>query len=207
MKDMRTIIILILAAAFNAAGAQTVDEMLDKAEQACMQIRSAVDERSTQGVMQGMEMLEVIAFRNLTLKPVNTDGSAPIRGHLQYTMQYLDSLLLHDLDMGLIQIDGPIVMRGNRAPLRCTHRAVAPGASVTYAMEAQGQQALLVVPENGGRVNLYVDEKASGRRLADESPEGKESCRLSWTVEKPSALNVTVENKSAKAVSFIVVSN
>lgn len=205
---MKTIItILIMAAAWQAAYSQTGGGQLDNAEKACLHIRAAVAERSTPKVMQGMEMLEVIPFRNLTLKPVDTADAAPIRGHLQFTVAYLDSLLLHDLDMGLIQIDKPELMRGTKGTLRCTHRAVAPGGSVTYSMSATGWQDFLVVPEDGGFVNLYVDDKANNRRLADESPEGKDCCRLSWMLDKPGELHVTVKNTTQHTVSFIIVSN
>ena len=74
-------------------------------------------------------------------------------------------------------------------------------------MQAAGMQRLLVVAESGGLVNLYVNDEANGRRLDDATKAGKAACRLDWTLEKAGTLRLTVENKSNRAVSFIVVSN
>lgn len=81
------------------------------------------------------------------------------------------------------------------------------GGSVTYSMMAQGEQQLMVVPECGGKVNLYVDDKGSGRKLADKADGGKDCCTLNWTIERAGELVITVENKSDKDLSFIIVSN
>ena len=85
--------------------------------------------------------------------------------------------------------------------------AVAAGGSVTYSMMAQGEQQLMVVPECGGKVNLYVDDKGSGRKLADKADGGKDCCTLNWMIERAGELVITVENKSDKDLSFIIVSN
>ena len=35
----------------------------------------------------------------------------------------------------------------------------------------------------------------------------KELCRLDWTVEKPSTIDITIENKAQTDTSFIIISN
>lgn len=161
---MRKILLLVLAVCASAIHAQNTTELMMKAEKACMMIRDAVTARSADNVMAGMEMISEIPFSELTLSSVDTKSAVPMRGHLQYNVEYLDELLLKNLDMGLIEVEDAYKMRATSAPLRCTHRAVAAGGSVTYSMMAQGEQQLMVVPECGGKVNLYVDDKGSGRK-------------------------------------------
>lgn len=204
---MRKILLLVLAVCASAIHAQNTTELMMKAEKACMMIRDAVTARSADNVMAGMEMISEIPFSELTLSSVDTKNAVPMRGHLQYNVEYLDELLLKNLDMGLIEVEDAYKMRATSAPLRCTHRAVAAGGSVTYSMMAQGEQQLMVVPECGGKVNLYVDDKGSGRKLADKADGGKDCCMLNWTIERAGELVITVENKSDKDLSFIIVSN
>ena len=198
---------LVFAVCASAIHAQTTTELLQKAEKACMMIRNAVTARSAGDVMAGMEMISEIPFSELVLSSVETKNAVPMSGHLQYNVEYLDELLLKNLDMGLIKVEDAYKMRTIGAPLKCTHRAVAAGGSVTYSMMAQGEQSLLVVPECGGKINLYVDDKGSGRKLADKADGGKDCCSLNWTIERAGELLITVENKSNKDLSFIIVSN
>lgn len=204
---MRTIIIFLAVMLAQTAAYGQADDLLDRAAQACLSIRQAVAERSADNVMLGMEKLEELPFSNLTLTDVDTGGEASLRGHLQYDMQYLDSLLLCDMDMSLIQVDGPFVLRNQKAKILCTHRAVKAQSAVTYSIRAQGRQSLVVVSENGRTLNLHVNDKANGRKLSDASPGGKELCRLDWTVEKPSTIDITIENKAQTDTSFIIISN
>lgn len=204
---MRTTLLFLLLLVPALSPAQSPDDLFDRAEDACLAVRTAVAEHSSDKVMQAMERISEIPFRQLTLTPVDTEGAAPLRGHLQFNAAYLDSLLLHDLDMGLIQVEGAFKMRGGSDALRCAHHAVESGHSLTFAMQAAGMQRLLVVAESGGLVNLYVDDKANGRKLRDATDEGKEACRLDWRLAKAGTLCFTVENKSDHAVSFIVISN
>ena len=204
---MRNILLSILFVVPALSPAQATDDLFDRAESACLFVREAVAERSADKVMQAMERISEIPFRQLTLTPVDAEGAAPLRGHLQFNAAYLDSLLLHDLDMGLIQVEGAFAMRGGSDALRCAHHAVESGHSLTFTMQAAGMQRLLVVAESGGLVNLYVDDETNGRRLDDATKAGKAACRLDWTLEKAGTLRLTVENKSNRAVSFIVVSN
>lgn len=204
---MRTTLLFLLLLVPALSPAQSPDDLFDRAEDACLFVREAVAERSADKVMQAMERISEIPFRQLTLTPVDAEGAAPLRGHLQFNAAYLDSLLLHDLDMGLIQVEGAFAMRGGSDALRCAHHAVEAGRSLTFTMQAAGMQRLLVVAESGGLVNLYVDDEANGRKLRDATDEGKEACRLDWRLAKAGTLCFTVENKSDHAVSFIVVSN
>lgn len=204
---MRTTLLFLLLLVPALSPAQSPDDLFDRAEDACLAVRTAVAEHSSDKVMLAMERISEIPFRQLTLTPVDTEGAAPLRGHLQFNAAYLDSLLLHDLDMGLIQMEGAFKMRGGSDALRCAHHAVESGHSLTFAMQAAGMQRLLVVAESGGLVNLYVDDKANGRKLRDATDEGKEACRLDWRLAKAGTLCFTVENKSDHAVSFIVISN
>ena len=158
---MRTIIIFLAIALAQTAAYGQADDLLDRAAQACLSIRQAVEERSADNVMLGMEKLEELPFSNLTLTDVDTGGEASLRGHLQYDMQYLDSLLICDLDMSLIQVDGPFVLRNPKAKILCTHRAVKAQSAVTYSMSAQGRQSLVVVltqPETAQSVARVIDE-------------------------------------------------
>mgnify|MGYP005939604985 FL=1 len=198
---------LVFAVCASAIHAQTTTELLQKAEKACMMIRNAVTARSADDVMAGMEMISEIPFSELALNSVDTKSAVPMRGHLQYNVEYLDELLLKNLDMGLIKVEDAYKMRATGTLLKCTHRAVAAGGSVTYSMMAQGEQSLLVVPECGGKINLYVNDKGSGRKLTDKADGGKDCCSLNWTIERAGELLITVENKSNKDLSFIIVSN
>ena len=118
---------LVLAVCASAIHAQNTTELMMKAEKACMMIRDAVTARSADNVMAGMEMISEIPFSELTLSSVDTKSAVPMRGHLQYNVEYLDELLLKNLDMGLIEVEDAYKMRATGAPLRCTHRAVAAG--------------------------------------------------------------------------------
>lgn len=198
---------LVFAVCASAIHAQTTTELLQKAEKACMMIRNAVTARSADDVMAGMEMISEIPFSELALNSVDTKSAVPMRGHLQYNVEYLDELLLKNLDMGLIKVEDAYKMRATGTLLKCTHRAVTAGGSVTYSMMAQGEQSLLVVPECGGKINLYVNDKGSGRKLTDKADGGKDCCSLNWTIERAGELLITVENKSNKDLSFIIVSN
>lgn len=204
---MRKILLFLLAVFTPAIHAQTTAELMTKAEKACMMIRDAVSSRSADNVMAGMEMISEIPFSELELNSVDTKNAVPMRGHLQYNVPYLDDLLLNNLDMGLIDVEDAYKMRATGTTLKCTHRAVAAGGSVTYSMTAQGEQRLLVVPECGGRINIYVDDKGSGRKLSDKADGGKDCCSLNWTIERAGELLITVENKSQRDLSFIIVSN
>lgn len=204
---MRITIILLAIMQAVAVGAQTAADRVGEAAGVCLSLRKAVAERSADRVMQGIERIGEIAFSSLDLRPVDTADEVSLRGHLQYNVEYLDSLLLYNLDMGLVSIEDAAFMRAQPGALLCSHHAVAAGGSVTYSMSSAGMQSLLVVTEPGGMVNLYVDDTANGRKLSDAAQAGKETCRIDWNVEKKSVLNITVENKSPRDVSFIIISN
>lgn len=204
---MRTIIFLLALVQAVAVYAQASGDRVGKAADVCLSLRKAVAERSADKVMQGIERIGEIPFSSLDLRPVDVDDEVSLRGHLQYSVEYLDSLLLYNLDMGLVPIEEASFMRAPSGALLCSHHAVAAGGSVTYSMSSAGVQSLLVVTEPGGMVNLYVYDTANDRKLSDAAQAGKETCRLDWNVGNKSVLNITVENKLPRDVSFIIISN
>lgn len=204
---MRKILLFLFIVCASSIYAQTAAELIQKTEQACLKVRDAVAARSADDVMAGMEMLSEIPLSNLCLTSVDTKNTVPLEGHLLYKVDYLDSLLIKNLDMGLIKIEDASFMRKTSSLIKSAHRAVAAGKSITYSFFSQGEQHLLVVPECGGKINLYVDDKNNGRQLADKADNGKDCCRLDWTVERAGELLITIENKSNKDLSFIIVSN
>lgn len=204
---MKKILLLLFIVCASPMYAQTAAELIQKTEKACLKVRDAVAARSADNVMAGMEMLSEIKLSKLELNPVDINNAVPLEGHLIYKIDFLDSLLLKNLDMGLVKIENPSFMRDPLPILKGAHRAVAAGKSVTYSFFSQGEQHLLVVPECGGKVNLYVDDKNNGRKLADKADNGKDCCKLDWTVERAGELLITIENRSNKDLSFIIVSN
>lgn len=204
---MKKILLLLFIVCASPIYAQTAAELIQKTEKACLKVRDAVAARSADNVMAGMEMLSEIKLSRLELNPVDTNNAVPLDGHLIYKIDFLNSLLLKNLDMGLVKIENPSFMRDPLPILKGAHRAVAAGKSVTYSFFSQGEQHLLVVPECGGKINLYVDDKNNGRQLADKADNGKDCCKLDWTVERAGELLITIENKSNKDLSFIIVSN
>ena len=187
--------------------AQSMSSKMQETEKACMHIKTAMAEKSAEKMMVAMEMLSEIPLKDLNLIPLNTEHQVSLKGHLQFNTTFLDSLLLHNLDFSLVQIEESFKMRGGEGALRCTHYAVAPQSSVCYQMKAQGEQELLVIPEDKGLINLYVKDTANDILLEDVAAEGKQVCKLKWNIDKVSSLEIRIENKSDIPVSFIVVSN
>lgn len=204
---MRNVFIIWLVFVAGNVMGQTMSPMMTQTEQACLCIRNAVMEKSADKLMTGMEMIGEIPFKTLTLAPVNTKHQVPLKGHLLFNTAFLDSLLLHNFDFSLIQVEGAFKMRGGEGSLRCAHQAVAAQNSVSYSVMAQGVQELMVIAEDKGFINLYVNDVANGKLLEDKAEGGKQVCRLKWNVEKVSNLEIKIENISEVPISFIVLSN
>lgn len=140
-------------------------------------------------------------------KSVDASNEIPIKGHLLFTPDYVDSLLLYDMNLAAINVDAPTMLRAAPYDCKLTHRALAPYSKGVYSTKGSGERELLVVVENGGTVNLSVNDETNHIQVEDITPQGKESAWVCWKMERFGTYIITIENTSDQAVSFVIVAN
>lgn len=113
--------------------------------------------------------INTIIYQNDTVRITDfdrfsvTDGSNEVglNKHLLYRPEFIDSLIVYDISFANNYIEKPLLLRASY-DCKLVHRALAPHSKGTYSSKGSGKRELLVVAENGGIVNLYVnDEKTA----------------------------------------------
>ena len=137
-----------------------------------------------------------------------TDGSNEVglNKHLLYRPEFIDSLIVYDISFANNYIEKPLLLRASY-DCKLVHRALAPHSKGTYSSKGSGKRELLVVAENGGTVNLYVNDEKNGIHVSDTSPQGKAAAWVCWEMDSFGIYTITVENTSDKEISFVITSN
>ena len=126
--------------------------------------------------------------------------------HLLYRPEFIDSLIVYDISFANNYIEKPLLLRASY-DCKLVHRALAPHSKGTYSSKGSGKRELLVVAENGGTVNLYVNDEKNGIHVSDTSPQGKAAAWVCWEMDSFGIYTITVENTSDKEISFVITSN
>ena len=135
-----------------------------------------------------------------------TNNEVGLNKHLLYRPEFIDSLIVYDISFANNYIEKPLLLRASY-DCKLVHRALAPHSKGTYSSKGSGKRELLVVAENGGTVNLYVNDEKNGIHVSDTSPQGKAAAWVCWEMDSFGIYTITVENTSDKEISFVITSN
>lgn len=174
----------------------------------CLKLREGIEKRNVNTLnecISAFNELELAEFDRF--KSVDNSGEVPIEGHLLFRPDYVDSLLIYDMNLAAIRIDAPTLLRAAPFDCKLTHRALAPHSKGVYSTKGSGERELLVVAENGGRINLFVSDETNHIQIEDTAPNGKEAAWVSWKMNRFGTYTITIKNTSDKAISFVIVAN
>ena len=164
---------------------------------------------------------EKFVYKNETIvyKPmgdfstVDTTDEISRNGHLGFIPPAVDDWITKNCTV--LELDEMDLLRDFSLDCEYVVRALKPHGKAIYSTRGAGNVELFAIPENGGKLNLYVHtiEKNFRKEIVNEgdyedaSPEGREYAQLIWRMSRNGEIKITVENTSDKAVSFILVKN
>ena len=184
----------------------------------CLKVREGVELKNVQTLKECIAEwtgdINTIIYQNDTVRITDfdrfsvTDGSNEVglNKHLLYRPEFIDSLIVYDIGFANNYIEKPLLLRASY-DCKLVHRALAPHSKGTYSSKGSGKRELLVVAENGGIVNLYVNDEKNGIHVSDTSPQGKAAAWVCWEMDSFGIYTITVENTSDKEISFVITSN
>lgn len=174
---------------------------------ASLKLRESVARKDAEGVNAAVSAYAGLRLTSFDrFKVVDGSQEVPLEGHLVFTPEFADSLLINDLDLAATTIDEAHQLR-DFYDCKLVNRAIAPGGKVVYETRGAGRQELLVIAEEGGMLNLYVDGGPDGVKVQDASATGKPVAWVVWKMARLGAYTITIENKSPRAVSFVLAGN
>ena len=138
---------------------------------------------------------------------IDKSGETSIYGHNQFMPEYVDSLIVNKCMP--MEIVAPPLLR-SRNVFECAYlvQTIKPHGKVSYLVfDCADDIELFVVSENGGMLNLYVKDEENSHTYSDTSPDGKPCVQLKWNMYYSGDIEVTIENLSENAISFIMVMN
>lgn len=136
----------------------------------CLKVREGVELKNVQTLKECIAEwtgdINTIIYQNDTVRITDfdrfsvTDGSNEVglNKHLLYRPEFIDSLIVYDISFANNYIEKPLLLRASY-DCKLVHRALAPHSKGTYSSKGSGKRELLVVAENGGIVNLYVNDE------------------------------------------------
>ena len=129
-------------------------------------------------------------------------------GHLLFMPAYIDTLIINDFE-SINTFSVVSLCRGENYDCMYAIRALAAHDKASYIVyDCAKITELFVIPEFGGMINLYVEDKENSHSYSDTAPDGKMYAQLKWDIPILSGkITVTVENVSNKEISFILVRN
>lgn len=186
----------------------------------CLTVREGVEKKDVKLLENSIKDWngkdDQVGFNGIQLSLVEFDrfvvldstGESNLKGHLLFYPKCVDSLIVYDASLENYSIEKPEILRGGGGyDCKIIHRALLPGGKAVYSSKGSGQREILVVTENGGAINLYVEDLKNGVKVSDVSVEGKPAAWVCWKMERFGVYTMTIENKSAKTISFVIASN
>ena len=206
---MKIVSILFLSLFFTCGiRAQELSEGLKKIKDICLLVRQGVTQKDKYTIMESIDELHSLRWTEfIRFKTIEPSEESSLKGHLQFTPAFLDSLLLYQFDFNLVPSDLHAMRRPGSMDFHYIHKALAPRATGIYQIKGGGEMELLVVAEQKGLIQVSIEDNVNNLRLHDGSDTGKEACELVWKMEKPAEFQIKIENKTDMPISFIIVSN
>ncbi len=181
---------------------------------ACVAIRSAVESGSEQNLQLANNI-----FKRYDTSPFSSlravdDEIMSLNGHFIFNTDFIDSLIAGKNVYSKAQMfANELVSRGKAAngSILIKNCIVRKESSTKYRFASRGYQEIAIVTEPGGLVTLRVYDKTNGRIYADTENvrKGMSTRFISFDLEnnKRVTLEIEIENRTGKDISFIVLSN
>lgn len=193
---------------------QSMSLDMKNAFDACVAIRSAIESGSRQNLIFANNI-----FKRYDTSPFSSlrsidDDILSLDGHFIYNTDFIDSLLAGKNVYPKAQMfANELVRRGNLADgsIFIKNCIVRKGTSTKYRFASMGHQEIAIVTEPGGLVTLRVYDKTNGRVFTDTKNfrQGMSTRFISFDSDnkKRVILEIEIENRTGKDISFIVLSN
>ncbi|MCR4560748.1 MAG: hypothetical protein K5685_11775 [Bacteroidales bacterium] len=247
MKNLRYILFVFCFCPL-AASAQTEEKLCEEMtmfKEYCFRVRNAVEKHDADELIDcivkwqpsefdenGKEtQREMFIYKNVLiektpfsdLQAVDTADEIPTEKHLKFLPQYVDELLVNDLETinltsahhlrssinldrmtydALAFVQNFLGLETDSKQIEYTVKALKSGGKTTYKTSGKGRVEMFAVSENPGTLNFYV--KSPKLVLEDSAPNGKAQAELVWRMSSDGEFEFTIENKSEKPQSFIV---
>lgn len=181
---------------------------------ACVAIRSAVESGSEQNLQLANNIFKRYDTTPFSSLRAVDDEILSLNGHFIFNTDFIDSLIAGKNVYPQAQMfANELVRRGNVAngSILIKNCIVRKESSTKYRFASRGHQEIAIVTEPGGLVTLRVYDKTNGRIYADTKNvrQGMSTRFISFDSDdnKRVTLEIEIENRTGKDISFIVLSN
>lgn len=216
MNRLFLILVLVLASTCLFAQNETEESPIQKAYEACIAMRDAVENNDTAMIKQAAERLKNCNTRDFSnLRCKNEQGS--LKGHMVFDDEFANMLVSgEDAYSKADTINENISQRGQTADgsIRTKNFLAKAGKSVKCTFTSKNRQDIAVVAEAGGRVTMKIrvtNKKGLNKRYDDteDVKRGKPNRKTSFRLPN-NCMNIVeleVINCSKKDISFVVIKN
>lgn len=213
---IRCLRLLLPATAMMAAAAglraQELSAPLVTFKEICLQERACVAARDLDGLDRcatSFRKLKILTLDKQNLRPDDEDNP-DLAGHLQFTAQYVDSLLLFELDQMKIKSDIHIVNRdvANSYDVLVCHKRIPARSSRCFRFRGYDEQEFLVVASDTcSDLRLQVIHEPTGTHYV--SPRSDDGCQaFKWNMGPTySECTLVIENLSDEDAVCAIASN
>lgn len=216
--SLMSILFLHIFAGISVAQESVLSKQMAIYRDFCLKVREGVELKDVQILKECIAEwngdASTVTFQGQTVQLTDFDrfyvmddsDETTLEGHLLYRPEFVDSLIVYDINLANHYIEKPLTMRTSY-DCKFVHRALAPRGKGVYSSKGSGNRELLVVAENGGAVNLYVSDERNNIQRSDASSQGKTAAWVCWEMDRFGTYTITIENISDKEISFVIVSN
>ena len=196
-----------------AGNGQSMSLEMKNAFDACVAIRSALESGSRQNLVFANNILKKYDTTPFSSLRCIDDEILSLDGHFIFNTDFIDSLIVgKDVYSHTQMFSSDLVRRGQLAngSILIKNCIVGKGATSKFRFASRGYQELAIVTEPGGLVTLKVLDRTNEKIYVntDNILKGMSTRFISFdSGDKKVNLEIEIENKTNKDISFVVLSN
>lgn len=189
--------------------AQELSEPLEKFRQNCLNERAFARSADLDGLnrcAKEFRRMDIIPLTDKVLVPHEADTLARA-GHLQFSAEYVDTLIICNLERMDIKGDVHTAFRGTQGEVGISHQGIPARSRRTFTFQGYSTQEFLVIAEDDTDLRIEVLHPATGTRyVSGAATEGVQA--FSWDMgEGTSECTLTIENPTDRDVLCVIASN
>lgn len=182
---------------------------LEKYKNICLKERQYIGEKNMDGLNSCKR-----DFDSLRIKEIPSNVFTPLQqenfdftGHIQFTAQYLDSLIVQELNRLGINKEIHIIHKGKKYDVLISHKIVPAKSSLSYSFIGYGKQEFLVICEEKANIQLGINHEVTNTKYISDTTENG-TCEYTWNMgETQSSCIMTIINNEEKPLCCVIVSN
>lgn len=182
----------------------------------CLATREAIADLNRQGVIDCRNKIDAFyskedfSVEDLSgLEPADSGQADLPRSECKtiFDVEYLDSLLIHDLDLAETQADEHNMNRGGSGEaLYLTYKAIPAKATMSYTFSGCCLMNLVVVAAQRKDINLTLSYEGQSYQIASDDAVGVKA--RAWNLpDDATPVTLTIENPNRIAVTCVIATN